>query len=154
MVQEQIKLAPPRWIVGAMTTVVLLGAVWLLIGGVSKLVDAEAFARAVDEHGVLTGRGRDAVVRFLPWMETGAALVCVGVLAGARSVRLPALTLACIYLVFSAYAARVHVSYGGPRMGCGCSPSVGLVASWLGKAVENSAVAIALCLSAAVRVRS
>lgn len=133
--------------------VVFAAALWLMLSGVQKFLDLDAFRALLIEHAVLPA----GIVPVSAWLVPAAEL-CLGVLAvwnlctGESSARTRAacLGVAAMFALLALYATVLAVRPPAKPAGCGCGFSFRAIENWTPIAVRNTVVLGTLLLCTGV----
>lgn len=128
---------------------ILAIAGWLLWSAILKLVDGSAFRASLRAQDLLPPATLPAVACAVPCVELIlAGWAILDAVAGSPRLRVPALALAVLFLVFAAYAAVLTFRPPPKPTGCGCGWSRAIVTDWRPIAARNAGLAVVLALGA------
>jgi len=128
---------------------VLVLSVWVLVSGVLKFADADAFQRTVYSHGALSESMSLFVGQVFPTMELIVGSLCVVlVLQGRRGCAVAGQIIGVLFLMLGGYALIVSIHPPAEPVGCGCGWSSEPVDTWSLLALRNCVIGVlVLCCS-------
>lgn len=128
---------------------VLLLSVWVLVSGVLKLAEAEAFQRTVHLHGALSESMSFIVGQVFPTMEVILGSICIVLaLQGRRGCAVAGQFVGVLFLMLGGYALMVSIQPPAEPVGCGCGWSSEPVGTWSLLALRSCVIGVlVLCCS-------
>ncbi|QOI99520.1 MAG: hypothetical protein HRU70_03100 [Phycisphaeraceae bacterium] len=138
-----------RGVRGGCLSVVLAGAVVLLMAGVMKLADPAAFGSSLRSHGMLPASWATAAAWGVAALEVVAGVMGAWWVVVAGSLRSASLATCGVFLAFAVYAWAVALDPPAGAVSCGCgvraSPIEGSSGRW-GLSAMNAGVACVLAV--------
>lgn len=131
--------------------VLIGGAVWLLLSGLSKAHDIAEFAGVLSAHRVIPYHLVGAVSMFVPSIEISVPLVALWLRVTRPALKAPWLLCATMFVALAMYASALWLNPPPTPARCGCIGAAGPVEHWGPVVVRNVGAALLLAGSLLVK---